>query len=401
MNLRVAELAERPAVRECLQAISREKQWIQEQHVRLCRIPAPTFFEHERAEWMAAQFRALGCEVELDRAGNVVAFPMRSSEGLVALTAHLDTVLAPRRPEEIVVEPDGRLRGPGVADNGAGLAALLAMAKVFRLGPLEKPVYGLALVANVCEEGEGNLSGMRYLCTSSPLASRWRAFLVLDGPATDHITCEAVASRRFEISFSGPGGHSWSDWGVPNPINALSRAITLFAEQWSSDGARAAYNFGVVEGGASINSIPTVARAKVDLRSERESALEGWIQALRSAVEEALEHENRRASGGRLTARLRELGWRPSGKLPAEAPLLGCLRAVDAYLGIRSRLDSASTDANIPLSLGLPAVSIGAGGVGGGAHTAAEWYHPEGRDLGLKRILLTLLLLLEDAAANA
>lgn len=402
ITARLAELVRRPAVRECLQLFTREKQWINEQHLQLCRIPAPTFFEQQRAEWMQAQFRALGCQVELDRAGNVVAFPEPVMGPLVGLTAHLDTVLAPRHKDEVSVGADGRLRGPGVADNGAGLAALLAIARAWRsCPPLERAGPGLALVANVCEEGEGNLSGMRHLCTASRLASRWRSILVLDGPATDHITCQAVASRRFEIAYSGPGGHSWTDCGAANPVHALSRAIVLFTERCpngNSAGARSAFNFGLLEAGTSINSIPALARAKLDLRAEREETLEEWSRVLDSVVEEALEMENRRASGGKLSARIREIGWRPAGRLPPDATLLTCLRAVDAHLGIRARTDAASTDANIPLSLGLPAVSIGAGGQGGGAHTQAEWYDPEGRDLGLKRIALVLCLMMSEYA---
>lgn len=402
MAIRLGELVRLPAVRECLQWFTREKQWINEQHLQLCRIPAPTFFEQQRAEWMAAQFRALGCQVEVDRAGNVVAFPEPVTGPLIGLTAHLDTVLAPRHKDEISVEADGRLRGPGVADNGAGLAALLAIARAWRAcPPLERASAGLALVANVCEEGEGNLSGMRYLCTASRLASRWRSILVLDGPAIDHITCQAVASRRFEIAYSGPGGHSWTDCGAANPVHALSRAIVLFTERCpngSSAAARSTFNFGVIEGGASINSIPVLARAKLDLRSEREEILEEWGRLLGAVVEEALEMENRRAASGKLSARVREIGWRPGGRLSPHAPLLTCLRAVDAHLGIRARQEAASTDANIPLSLGLPAVAIGAGGQGGGAHTQAEWYDPEGRDLGLKRIVLALCLMMAENA---
>lgn len=396
----VAELAESVPVRECLQWFTREKQWIQEQHLELCRIPAPTFFEQRRAEWMAAQFRSLGCEVQIDRAGNVIAFPQSRNGPLVAVTAHLDTVLAPRTRNEITVEPDGRMRGPGVADNGAGLAALLALARALRCcAPWPESATGLALVANVGEEGEGNLSGMRHLCTASPLAPRWRAFVVLDGPSIEHITCQGIASRRFEICYSGPGGHSWSDAGAPNPVHALSRAITLFTDRQPNGArnrSRCSFNFGWIEGGTSINAIPRTARAKVDLRSEREDDLEPWIQTLGAVVEEALQMENRRASAGKLAGKVREIGFRPSGRLPEGSPLLACVQAVDAHLGIRSRLDSASTDANIPLSLGIPAIAIGAGGQGGGAHTETEWYHPEGRDLGLKRILLLLCLLLRE-----
>ncbi|MCS6951440.1 MAG: M20/M25/M40 family metallo-hydrolase [Bryobacterales bacterium] len=397
--VRVEGLLRETAVAECLRALSRHRQWINEQHIALCRIPAPTFLEQQRAEWMLDQLRALGCEAQLDRAGNVVARPRGYDAGpFVALTAHLDTVLAPRSPEEITVAPDGRFLGPGVSDNGAGLAALLAIAKALQSAPLlPDRRCGLLLVANVGEEGEGNLSGMRYLCRSSPVSADLKALVVLDGPSTDHITCQALESRRFEITITGPGGHSWSDYGVGNPIHALGRAVALLAEHRANgEGPRVSYSFGMIEGGASVNSIPAFARAKVDIRSESARRVEEMAAVLAAAVERAVALENERATGGKVAARVREIGARPGGRLPDDAPLLAYLRAVDAHLGIRSRLDCASTDANIPLSMGIPAVSIGAGGQGGGAHTTAEWYRPEGRDLGLKRILLTLFLLLRD-----
>jgi acetylornithine deacetylase/succinyl-diaminopimelate desuccinylase-like protein len=295
--------------------------------------------------------------------------------------------------------PDGRMIGPGVSDNGAGLAALLAIAAVARACAWhEHSDHPLLLIANVGEEGEGNLSGMRYLCKQSPLANRIHAFLVLDGPAVDHITAHALASRRFELAFSGPGGHSWSDYGMGNPVHALSRAVTLFTENRpnGSGWPRTSINFGTIEGGLSINSIPTTARAKLDLRSESPERMEELAAQLTGAVERALEIENERATGSRVTARIREIGSRPGGKLHDDAPILVWLRSIDAYLGIRAHIDCASTDANIPLSLGMQALSIGAGGQGGGAHTPSEWYHPEGRELGLRRILLLLALLMRE-----
>src|SRR6478672_3492099 len=189
----VAELAASPLLRDCLQWVRREKQWINDRHLQLCRIPAPTFFEQKRAEWMVEQFRALGCEAQLDRAGNVIAYVNPNHTGpLVALTAHLDTVLAPRTAEEISITPDGTFHGAGVSDNGAGLSALLAVAAALRSCSRD-PELPVMLVANVGEEGEGNLSGMRYLCKQSPLASRIKSFLILDGPSTDHITWQALA----------------------------------------------------------------------------------------------------------------------------------------------------------------------------------------------------------------
>ncbi len=399
-------------LRDGMQWFSREKAWIQERHIQLCRIPAPTFFEQRRAEWMQAQLRGLGWEAQIDRAGNVVAHPKGGGGGpFVALTAHLDTVLAPRTPEDIHVTPDGRLNGPGVADNGSGLAALLALAKVYPQCPeMSDSAASLLLVANVGEEGEGNLSGMRYLCRQSGLGGRIRSFLVLDGPSTDHVTCQALASRRYDISFSGPGGHSWSDYGVGNPVHALGRTIAQFADAQAAYPAapRSSFNFGMIEGGLSINSIPASARAKVDIRSESQARLEESAAALAACVERAVEMENERiaaprggsAAGARIVAKVKEIGARPGGKLAEDSALFLTLRAVDAYLGIRAHVDCASTDANIPLSLGVPALSIGAGGQGGGAHTSSEWFHPIGRELGLRRILLVLAALLRDSGAS-
>jgi di/tripeptidase len=172
----------------------------------------------------------------------------------------------------------------------------------------------------------------------------------------------------------------------------------MFSEQRlpGNGSPRSSYNFGIIEGGSSINSIPSQARAKVDIRSESAAKLEEISALLTTCVEKALEFENDRAIGGKVNAKIKEIGSRPGGRLPDDAPILQYVRAVDAHLGIRSHLDCASTDANIPLSIGLPAISIGAGGQGGGAHTPQEWFHPEGREFGLKRILLTLLLLLRD-----
>jgi acetylornithine deacetylase/succinyl-diaminopimelate desuccinylase-like protein len=397
----VAELASSPGVRSGLQYFQKNRQWINEQHLLLCRVPAPTFFEEKRAEHMAAQFKTLGWDAKMDRAGNIVAYADNNREGpFVALTAHLDTVLAPRTPGDIQYGRDGRLHGPGVSDNGAGLAALLAFAACWKN---ERPVNAdrassLVLVANVGEEGEGNLSGMKFLCRQSPLANRIRSYLVLDGPGTEHVTCQALASRRYEVTISGPGGHSWSDHGVANPVHALSRLIHFFTEtQYESSfplGPRCSYNFGLIEGGISVNSIPTSARTKLDIRSEDPRRLEDLARSFTEAIEQAVEIENERATGGRIQAKVREIGARPGGSLPDGSLLLPYLRAVDSHLGIRSHLDCASTDANIPLSMGMEAVSIGAGGQGGGAHTPEEWFDPEGREKGLHRILLTLSLLL-------
>lgn len=397
------ELAERPGIREAMQWFTREKQWVNDIHLQLCRVPAPTFLEQERAEWMASQLRTIGWHVSIDRVGNVLATIEPDPSGqLVAVTAHLDTVMAPRTKEDISIDREGDFRGPGVSDNGAGLAALLAFARAIKSTPDGPDAWGrLLLVANVGEEGEGDLSGMRHLCRQPEWIDRIAAFLVADGAGTDHITTHALGSRRFEVLFSGSGGHSWSDFGVANPVHALNRAMAQFVDHRPVDPRstpKVSVNVGVIEGGASINAIPASARAKVDIRSESNERIEQLIGALHQAVARAEEIENSRATGAKLTVKIREIGNRPAARLPGDAPIVSRLRAVEAHLGIRSRLDCASTDANIPLSMGIPAVSIGAGGQGGGAHTPAEWYRPDGRDLGLKRILLTAAMLLADSS---
>jgi acetylornithine deacetylase/succinyl-diaminopimelate desuccinylase-like protein len=258
------------------------------------------------------------------------------------------------------------------------------------------------LAANVGEEGEGNLAGMRQLCKAAAGGKNIEAFVVVDGAETSHITTRALGSRRFEVLFTGPGGHSWSDFGVGNPVHALARAVALFADARTDarGGAagKSAINVGVIDGGSSVNAIAQSARAKVDIRSEDNLKLDELVETLEAAVDRAREVENQRAASGKVTAKLREIGSRPAAALPDSAAILRYVRVVDGHLGIRSHLDTSSTDANIPLSLGIPAVAIGGGGTGGGAHTTQEWYRPEGRDLGLKRILLTLLLLLRGDA---
>ena len=389
----LGELLDDRAIRDCLQWFTREKHWINEIHLQLCRVPAPTFQEQERAAWFLEQFRALGWNAAIDRAGNVVA--TLDDGPYVALTAHLDTVIAPRTKDDISVETDGRFRGPGVSDNGAGLASLLAMARLWKACS-KIPPFGLSplLAANVGEEGEGNLLGMRFLCKQSSLARKIEAYVVVDGANTDHITNRALGSRRFEVSFTGPGGHSWSDYGVGNPLHALCRAVALFADTRIDGTPKSAINVGTIEGGSSINAIPQTTRAKVDIRSESNAKMDELVESLQTAVERARDLENQRANGGKVTFRLREIGSRPAAALAETAPIVQYVRAVDAHLGIRSHMDCSSTDANIPLSLGVPAIAIGGGGTGGGAHTSQEWFRPEGRDLGLKRLFLVMLLLM-------
>jgi tripeptide aminopeptidase len=409
---RAGQIGDRRALAEAQQWFARERAWINDIHLQLCRIPAATFFETDRAAWFRLQLEQLGWSATLDRVGNVLAAFGSDAHPSIAVSAHLDTVFAPSRPEDVYFAPDGRIVGPGTSDNGSGLSALLALARLLGasadLHPLAR---SLVLVANVGEEGEGNLNGMRYLCQNlrsphAPDTSGVRGFIVLDGPSTEHITAQALGSWRCELIFTGAGGHTWNDHGVPNPVHALSDAVATFvraADHFAMVPHRpkCSYNFSVLEGGTSINSIPASARAKLDIRSEDPATLNELASILSASVERSLEHANRTAKSSRLGAKIKDLGSRPGGRLPSDSPVLRAIQEVDAHFHIRSRLQCASTDANVPLSLGLHAVSIGTGGHGGGSHTREEWYQPEGRELGLRRILLFLAVLQSEFEQEA
>jgi di/tripeptidase len=256
-------------------------------------------------------------------------------------------------------------------------------------------------IGNVGEEGEGDLRGMRHIFATPRWKDSIAYSLILDGAGSDTIVAEALGSRRFEIIVRGPGGHSWSDFGAPNPIVILARAIDNFCRTPVPTTPKSTFNIGVIRGGTSVNSIPESASMRVDLRSTSRTELERLERSLRDCLDQSVEAEHHagesRAAGQRkthaVTSEVVVIGDRPAGELEPNARILQVLRAVDSHLGNVAQVQRASTDANIPLSLGREALAIGGGGAGGGAHTLQEWFDCSGRELGLKRILLTLLAL--------
>jgi tripeptide aminopeptidase len=283
-----------------------------------------------------------------------------------------------------------RMSAPGISDNGTGLAALVAIARAIHEAKIT-PRRTILFVADVGEEGEGNLRGMRALVDA--YRTRLKAAVILDGSGTDHVTTKALASRRLEVLIMGPGGHSWSDFGMPNPISALVRGSVRFINTRVPASPRTTFNLGQIGGGTSVNSVPHEARLKVDIRSESEDELAKLETALRECVAAGVRDEMespRDRSKGKLEWRVELLGSRPGGELAPDSQLLAALRAADSYVGNQSRIERSSTDANIPLAAGIEAISIGAGGNGGGAHSLQEWYEPAGRETGLQRALLTL-----------
>ena len=378
-------------MQKVFRSLHEQREWLDRIHIELTEIPAPTFLESERAGYMTERFRELGLErVRVDSAGNLLGERPGTRTGLIAVTAHLDTVSPPGMP--IVVKRDnGRFYAPGISDNGAGLAALLGTAAALQRSPLETDL-SLLFVANVGEEGEGNLGGMRHLFAQRELSERVQGVLVLDGSDIKHTTIAGLGSRRFFIEITGPGGHSWGDFGAVNPIHALARAVTQLNEIDLPSNPRTSLNIGSIQGGTTVNSIPQSAWMKVDIRSSEAAMIQQLSLALESAIRVGVEKERQRGSG-RLEARIAQIGERPVAELPPSARILEVIQEVDQRLGIQSRLECSSTDANIPLSLGIEAVATGGGGSGGGAHTLNEWYHPQGRELGLQRILLIVLRL--------
>jgi tripeptide aminopeptidase len=372
-------------------------------------IPGPPFGEQARSEWMAARFSDAGLsQVSTDAIGNVFGWlpaaklPPESSGPVVMLSAHLDTVFPAETPLSPVVDGE-RLEAPGACDNGAGVVGMLAIAHALVQSKVELAAP-LLFLGNVGEEGEGDLRGVRQVYKQTALAGRIAAHIVLDGAGADAVVTQALGSRRFLVTMTGPGGHSFTDAGTPNPIAALASALAVLAQTPLPEEPRTTLNLGTIEGGTSVNSIPESAQAAIDFRSTSPEQLIRLEVALHRAAEDAVEQGNARAKAdgaldrGKLAYTIRKIGDRPAAGLPGDSPLLEALRAVDRHLGLRTDLRLGSTDANIPLSLGVPALSMGAGGDGGGAHTQAEWYSAKNREVGLKRVLLLTLAMIEWAA---
>lgn len=390
-SFRASLISDQPQVRSALDWFAKNLDWITDQQARLTEIPAPSFQEEKRADAVRSLLADEGLTMHTDKIGNVIGELRGSTDKeVVLLAAHLDTVF-PAGTELKVKRQGGRLLAPGISDNGTGLVGLIAVARAIHASHI-KPQRTILFAANVGEEGEGNLRGMRALIDA--YRPKLRAVIVLDGSGIDHVTTKALASRRLEVVITGPGGHSWSDFGMPNPINALVRGSVRFINTKVPSAPRTTFNLGQVEGGTSVNSIPFEAKLKVDLRSESEDEIARLETALRECMAAGVKDEMDNAtdrSRGRLDWKINLIGSRPAGELPSDSPLLGALRAADEFLGNNSRIERSSTDANIPLSLGIDAIAIGAGGNGGGAHSLEEWYEPAGREVGLKRVLVTLL----------
>lgn len=352
----------------------------------LVAVPAPPFGEGQRAAWYAARLEAAGYEPACDELHNLVA-ARGALDGCVAVVAHLDTVFpagTPLTPQE----RDGRIHAPGISDNVRGLAAVLALARVFAETDLELE-RTVAFVGSVGEEAAGDLRGMKHLFRDDGPLRRAAAVIAVDGTGLRRIVHRAVGSIRMRATVRGTGGHSWADYGIPNPLHALNAAMARLASMPLPSRPRTTLTVARMQGGTSINAIPADAWAEIDIRSEDDAVLRRMDEAVHTVMTE----ETRAARVGRhgLEVEFQRIGARPAGITAADHPLVRAALAATRAIGERPELIASSTDANVPLALGIPGIAIGAGGESGGVHTLEEWYSDEGGAEGLERLLLTVV----------
>lgn len=369
--------ASNPKIRAALDIIKADNAWTVQQQIELTQIPSPPFKESVRGAEFKKRLEALGLhDVRVDTAGNVIATRKGTGSGpTVVIAGHLDTVF----PEgtEVTVKRDGtKLRAPGIGDDDRGLAVVLAIVRAFEKAGVQTngTVY---FVGDVGEEGPGNLRGMRNLF-GKELRGKVDYFISVDDSGLG-IASRAVGSFRYRVTYKGPGGHSYGAFGIPNPIHALGRAIAGIADIQVPTTPKTTFNVGVIQGGTSVNSIAAAASMEVDMRSEDAKSLAAVDAKVQRILRDALAAENSRwtaprAAAARLSLVVDTMGIRPTGGQADSAPIVQTALAAGKTLGFTSTTSASSTDANLPISLGIPAIRIGGGGNAEGAHSLGEWY---------------------------
>lgn len=361
--------------------------------IELTEIPAPPFEEAARAERFAEMLRESGLsDVSIDEVGNAIGIrPGRSSTRTIAYSAHLDTVF-PAETDVSVNFRDGRMYAPGIGDNSRGLVTLLGVLRTLEHADIETDA-DVMFIGNVGEEGLGDLRGVKHLFRDG--ATPIDTLIVIDGGESARIVYGGVGSHRYRVTFQGPGGHSWGAFGLANPHHALGRAIRLLDENAptvTTVGEKTSYNVGRIGGGTSINSIPSESWMEVDMRSGDQSKLDEIDAVLQAAIRQALDEENRaRLDGPELTVDVERVGTRPAAQGDAGLALVQRALAATTAFGVEPYLAVSSTDANLPISMGIPAVTMSRGGIGGNSHSLDEWWQNVDGYLGIQIGLVTLL----------
>jgi tripeptide aminopeptidase len=390
------KLVKNKKVQKAFEHIQRMDPITMERHIELTEIEAPPFKEEKRGLVFADYFRTLKLDtVWIDEVGNVLGM-LKGSEGkkTVALDAHLDTVFPEGTDVKVRIKND-TLFAPGIGDDTRALSMLLTIIESIKATNIQ-PKDNILFVGTVGEEGLGDLRGVKHLFRENgPQINSW---IAIDGGEIGRVNNKGLGSYRYRVTFKGPGGHSWGAFGLANPHHALGEAISNFvtaADAYTAQGPKTSYNVGVVSGGTSINSIPFESIMEIDIRSIEPSRLDAMEALLEKAVNAALIHQNEvKRQGPDLTVFVDKIGNRPSGELSDGLPLIQRTLAATTYFGTQPYLTRGSTDSNIPISKGIPAVTIGRGGKGGKAHSLDEWWlNKEGH----KAIQLALLILLSES----
>ena len=391
----VLRLVKNRKVKAAFETIEKIDSTTLERHLKLTEIEAPPFKEEKRAAVFADYFKNLGMDsVWIDAEGNVLGLLKGSNgERTVALDAHLDTVFPEGTDVKVKIKND-TLYAPGIGDDTRGLSMLLTLLETIKTNEI-KPKDNILFVGSVGEEGLGDLRGVKHLFREGgPKIDSW---IAIDGGSIGRVNNKALGSYRYRVSYKGPGGHSWGAFGLANPHHALGQAISNFvvvADQYTAEGPKTSYNVGVISGGTSINSVPFESSMQIDIRSVEPTRLDEMEALLEKATQKALEHQNSiKRRGPDLTLELEKIGNRPSGELSDTLPLVQRTLAATTYFGTQPYLTRGSTNSNIPISKGIPSVTIGRGGKGGKAHSLDEWWV---NDEGYKGIQLALLILLSE-----
>lgn len=382
-----------PAVAAALARVKRDEPRVIEDQVTICEVPAPPFGEAARAARFREALERLGLKgVRIDREGNVIARrPGAAPRPHLVFSAHLDTVFPPETP--VATSRAGTvLSGPGITDDCRGLAVILGVVRTLEELRLQTP-GSITFVGTVGEEGLGDLRGVRHLFQTE-LREPVDAFVSVDGAGLG-VTNGAVGSIRLRVTFKGPGGHSYGDFGIPNPMHALGRAIARIGDIQVPREPRTTFNVGRSGGGTSVNTIPAEAWMEVDLRSVDPAALRALEAGVGRALDTAAAEENERWGAARgVTVEKKPVGNRPAGRTPPGAPIVQTALSVTAALGAPAPAPGdGSTDANVPISLGVPAITVGGGGTGTGVHTIAETFDTTDSWIGTARAFLLALAL--------
>ena len=384
------QIADRAEMRRAFDVIMELEPRTHSDLIELTEIPAPPFGEENRGRRYAELLREAGADsVEIDAVGNVIARRRGAGKGrVVALAAHLDTVFPEGTDVTVRIEGD-KMKAPGIGDDTRGLVLVLTVLRAMNQAAVRTEAEVL-FIGTVGEEGLGDLRGVKHLFGEN--GTRIDSWIAVDGGGIERVLHEGIGSHRYRVTFKGPGGHSWGAFGLGNPAHALARAIRLFddaAAEYVAQGPRTSYSIGRIGGGTSVNSIPFEAWMEVDMRSVSPERLDGIDSIFQDAVTQALSEQNKfRRHGDLLTVDVDMVGDRPSGSTDPQTPIVQRARAATRFLGTEPQLGTGSTDSNVPMAMGLPAITIGRGGTGEGAHSLREWWANEKGHLAIQKALL-------------